>query len=85
VKRQAATPAAELAHIAQVRDQFYPFLRDEAVPVSEANHKRYGVSTTPTMVVLDREGIVRVYHPGMMTAGALEATVKPLLARGRAN
>jgi thiol-disulfide isomerase/thioredoxin len=85
VKRQAATPAAELAHIAQVRDQFYPFLRDEAVPVSEANHKRYGVSTTPTLVVLDREGIVRVYHPGLMTAAALEAALKPLLARGRAN
>jgi thiol-disulfide isomerase/thioredoxin len=81
VKRQPATPEAELAHIGQVRDQFYPFLRDEAVPVSDANHKRYGVSTTPTLVVLDREGIVRLYHPGILGADELEAAIEPLLAR----
>jgi thiol-disulfide isomerase/thioredoxin len=85
VKRQPATPAAELAHIAQVRDQFYPFLRDEAVPVSEANHKQYGVSTTPTLVVLDRQGFVRLYHPGLMDSSELEAVIKPLLAAQRAN
>jgi thiol-disulfide isomerase/thioredoxin len=80
VKRAPATPAAELEYIGQVRDQYYAFLRDEAVPVSEANHKRYGVSTTPTLVVLDRQGIVRLYHPGRMTADELEAVIKPLLA-----
>jgi len=80
LKRAPATAEAELAHIARVRDEFYPFLRSEAVPVSEHNHKLYGVSTTPTMVVLDRKGIVRVYHPGMMTAEELEAAILPLLA-----
>ena len=80
VKRAAATPDAELSHIAQVRDQYYPFLKDEAVPVSEANHKRYGVSTTPTLAVVDRQGIVRLYHPGMMTTEELEAVIRPLLA-----
>jgi thiol-disulfide isomerase/thioredoxin len=85
VKRAPATPDAELAHIRQVRDEFYPFLRAEAVPVSEENHKRYGVSTTPTMVVLDRKGIVRVYHPGMMTAAELEAAIRPLVAAGGAD
>src|SRR5688572_23945314 len=73
VNRAPATPDAELAYIRQVRDEFYPFLQAEAVPVNEENHKRYGVSTTPTLVVLDRQGIVRRYHPGMMTAGELEA------------
>ena len=80
VKRAPATPAAELAYIGQVRDEYYAFLRDEAVPVSEANHKLYGVSTTPTLVVLDRQGIVRLYHPGTMTADELEAVIRPLLA-----
>lgn len=75
-----ATPAAELAYIGQVRNQYYAFLRDEAVPVSDANHKLYGVSTTPTLVVVDRQGIVRLYHPGTMTADELEAVIKPLLA-----
>jgi thiol-disulfide isomerase/thioredoxin len=82
VKRAPATPDAELAHIRQVRDEFYPFLRSEAVPVSEENHKSYGVSTTPTVVVLDRKGIVRMYHPGMMTAQELEAAIRPLVAAG---
>ena len=81
LRRAPASPEAELAYIAQVRDEFYPFLRSEAVPVSEQNHKQYGVSTTPTMVLLDRNGIVRVYHPGMMTADELEAAMKPLLAQ----
>jgi thiol-disulfide isomerase/thioredoxin len=85
VKRAPATPAAELEYIAQIRDQHYAFLRDEAVPVSETNHKRYGVSTTPTLVVLDREGIVRLYHPGTMSADELEAVVAPLLASRKAN
>jgi thiol-disulfide isomerase/thioredoxin len=83
VKRAPATPEAELEHIAQVRDQYYAFLRQESVPVSEANHKLYGVSTTPTLVVLDRQGIVRLYHPGTMTAAQLEAVIEPLLASRR--
>ena len=57
-----------------------PFLRSASVPVTEQNHKLYGVSTTPTLVVLDRQGIVRLYHPGTMTAGELDAVIKPLLA-----
>jgi thioredoxin-related protein len=55
-------------------------LKTEAVPVSDENHKRYGVSTTPTLVVLDRQGVVRSYHPGIMTAQELEAVIMPLLA-----
>jgi hypothetical protein len=37
------------------------------------------------MVVLDRKGIVRVYHPGMMTAAELEAAIRPLVAAGGAD
>jgi thiol-disulfide isomerase/thioredoxin len=75
----AAAPDAELQHIRQVLDATYPFLKTEPVPVSEAIHKRYGVSTTPTVAVVDRDGIVRVYHPGTMSAQALEAEILPLL------
>ena len=85
VKRAPATADAELVHIGQVRDEYYAFLRNEAVPVSEANHRLYGVSTTPTLVVLDRQGIVRLYHPGTMTANQLEAVILPLLAAGAAD
>lgn len=84
-KRAPATPSAELEYIRQVRDEYYAFLRDEAVPVSDANHQSYGVSTTPTLVVLDRPGIVRLYHPGTMTAGELAAVITPLLASRKSN
>jgi peroxiredoxin len=85
VRRKAAGPEEELKYIEQTREATYPFLRDAAVPVNEANHQLYGVSTTPTMVIVDRGGIVRTYHPGGMTLEELEAVVKPLLAAGRTN
>lgn len=84
-KRALAAPAAELEYIRQVRDEYYAFLRNEAVPVSDANHKLYGMSTTPTLVVVDRQGLVRLYHPGTMTAGELETVIAPLLAARSAN
>jgi hypothetical protein len=74
-----ATPDEELRYITQMRDASYPFLRDLPVPVSEANHTRYGVSTTPTLVVLDRNGLVRLYHPGRMTEQELTKVLRPLL------
>ena len=37
-----------------------------SVPLSEQNFKNYGASTTPTLVLVDRQGIVRLYHPGAM-------------------
>jgi len=80
VRRSPTSPDEELRYIAQIRDTFYSFLRDEPVPVSEANHTRYGVSTTPTLVLIDRREVVRLYHPGTMTEEELSAAIEPLLA-----
>ena len=79
VAGKTATPDEELQHIVEVRDTYYGFLRNEPVPLSDVNHKQYGVSTTPTIVLLDRKGIVRVYHPGRMTEEELEAAIRRLL------
>lgn len=79
VRRIPASPDEELRYIAQIRDTSYSFLRDELVPVSEVNHRRYGVSTTPTLVLVDRHGLVRLYHPGNMTKDELSAAIEPLL------
>jgi thioredoxin-related protein len=43
--------------------------------------KRYGVSTTPTLVLVDRDGIVRLYHPGRMQKEELESVVRRVLGR----
>jgi thiol-disulfide isomerase/thioredoxin len=74
-----ASPVDELRYIVEIRDQYYGFLADKLVPVSVANHERYGVSSTPTLVILDRKGLVRQYHPGQMTEAELEAQIRPLL------
>ena len=63
-----ATPDEETKYIVQVRDQYYPWLAKLPVPVSATDHQRYGVSSTPTVVLVDRNGIVRLYHPGRLTA-----------------
>lgn len=74
-----AVADVENRYIAQVRAKSYGFLGENAVPMSEANHLRYGVSTTPTVVVVDRQGIVRAYHPGTMTEAELDPLVRKLL------
>jgi thiol-disulfide isomerase/thioredoxin len=77
----SASADEELRYIVQVRDQYYPFLAGRPVPVTVANHERYGVSSTPTIVIVDRQGLVRLYHPGRMTEEELEAQLQPLLTR----
>jgi thiol-disulfide isomerase/thioredoxin len=76
-----ATPEEEMTYIAQVRDQFYPWLANLPVPVSAADHERYGVSSTPTIVILDRGGTIRKYHPGRMTEEELDREIRPLIDR----
>lgn len=76
---QDATPQQEMAYIEAVRKQFYSDLLDVPAPVSEANFNRYGASTTPTLVLIDRGGIVRLYHPGAMQASELRSELKRYL------
>lgn len=74
-----APPEVERDYIDQVLSSSYPWLRTVPVPLDEANHVTYGVSTTPTIVIVDRDGRVAAYHPGVMTLEALEAAITPLL------
>jgi thiol-disulfide isomerase/thioredoxin len=74
-----APPERELRYIIQTRDTHYSFLRDIPVPVGEANHKAYGADAIPLHVLIDRQGIVRLYHAGRMTEEDLEAAIRKLL------
>jgi len=76
-----AAPAKELPHILHVRDSFYPFLKHEPVPVTDANYKAYGVSSIPMHVLIDRAGVVQLYRPGRMTEAELEASIRAVLDR----
>lgn len=76
-----ATPADERHYIDQVRAAAYPWLPASVVPLDEANHVAYGVSTTPTIVIVDRDGLIQKYHPGVMSEQTLEDAVSPLLTQ----
>jgi thiol-disulfide isomerase/thioredoxin len=69
-----APPAIEQPYIAKVQKQFYGDL-NMSVPLSEDNFKNWGCSTTPTLALIDRAGIVRLYHPGDMSYEDLRAEV----------
>ncbi|MGE3191051.1 MAG: hypothetical protein AB7N90_15325, partial [Vicinamibacterales bacterium] len=76
--REPADAATEMKYIGEVRAEHFGDVR-MSVPVSAEAFTRYGTSTTPTIVLIDREGIVRLYHPGRMTADELEPRVRELL------
>ena len=49
------------------------------MPVSDETLRNYGVSTTPTIVLIDKSGIVRLYHPGAMSFEELAPKIEGLL------
>ncbi len=71
-----ATPDTELAWIERVWQHFYPGLVDSPVPVSKHNFDVYGASTTPTLVLVDRKGLISMYHPGVMPYDELRAAIQ---------
>lgn len=76
---ETASPDVEKRYIDEVRQRFYSVLEGQPIPISEANHRRYGVSSTPTLVLVDRTGIVRLYNPGRLPLEKLEPLVTQLL------
>src|SRR5665213_1276604 len=74
-----APPQVEKPYIEQIRRQFYAPLSDMPAPLSNANFARYGASSTPTLVLVDRRGIVRWYHPGAATERELSVQIEKAL------
>ncbi|MCC7126865.1 MAG: redoxin domain-containing protein [Acidobacteria bacterium] len=78
--RKPADAATELAYIRDVRRESFPWMDESLVPVSGEAFTRYGVSTTPTLVFINRDGTVRLYHPGQMTREAIEPVIRAITA-----
>ena len=78
---ETAGPAEEKRYIEGVRLRYYAGLAGMPVPVSAANFVAYGASTTPTVVLLDGQGIVHLYHPGAMPESELAAQVRSVTTR----
>jgi thiol-disulfide isomerase/thioredoxin len=76
-----ASPSDEVRYIDAVRHRFYSGLLDMPVPISKNNFESYGASTTPTLVLLDREGKVAWYHPGAVPYGELRQEIEKVISR----
>jgi thiol-disulfide isomerase/thioredoxin len=74
-----ATPEVEKPYIEQIRRQFYAPLYDMPAPLSNANFARYGASSTPTLVLVNRKGIVSWFHPGAATERELSSQIERAL------
>jgi thiol-disulfide isomerase/thioredoxin len=76
---QDATRDIETSYIKAIYAQYYAALGNVEVPLSEENFATYGVSTTPTLVLVDARGIVRLYNPGALSYEQLGSKLEPLL------
>ena len=76
-----APPNAEKRYIERIWREFYSALPATPVPLSAANFLVYGASTTPTLVLLDPEGIVRFYHPGAASEAELSSRIQSVLRK----
>jgi thiol-disulfide isomerase/thioredoxin len=74
-----APPAKEKPYIAKIRDQYYGPLKSAPAPLSNAIFEAYGCSTTPTLALVDKQGIVRWYHPGNATEVEMAQRIEALL------
>jgi hypothetical protein len=80
-KIEHPTEAQEDQEITRVWAASYAGLEGAPHPISESMMLRYGVSSTPTLVLIDRQGIVRMYRPTRMTEAELAQRIEALLAR----
>jgi thiol-disulfide isomerase/thioredoxin len=74
-----APPEVETRYIEQVRQTFYTGLIDAPITVNEENFRVWGASTVPTLALVDRNGIVRLYHPGALPYAELRARIASLI------
>ena len=77
---QNATPAEELEYLRGAYQEQFPVPEWMSVPVSQQSFLDFGISTTPTLVIIDREGVVELYNPGTLSYEELSAQVERLLA-----
>lgn len=74
-----ARKPAEKAYIQQIRDRYYSPLAGAGTPLSNAIFEAYGCSSTPTLALIDKQGIVRWYHPGTATEAELIREIEAVL------
>jgi thiol-disulfide isomerase/thioredoxin len=70
----------EREFIDKVFEHYYAAIPQASVPLDSGNFERFGASTTPTIVLVNRAGIVQTYHPGAMDEASLRLAIEAVLA-----
>jgi cytochrome c biogenesis protein CcmG/thiol:disulfide interchange protein DsbE len=71
--------AAEKARVEDVWKTVYADVGAMPIVISTASMERYGGSSTPTFVFIDRTGIVRWYTPTRLTEEALDQAIAKIV------
>lgn len=77
---KTATPAEEKAHVEKIWAEGYADLAGVSIPIETEAMVRYGVSATPTFVLIDRKGIVRWYTPTRLSEAEMSRRIEEVLA-----
>jgi thiol-disulfide isomerase/thioredoxin len=73
----------EKARVDSVWTDLYQAMGPASIPISDESMQRYGGSSTPTFVFVDRRGIVRGYTPTRLTEAELARRIEELLRQLR--
>jgi thiol-disulfide isomerase/thioredoxin len=79
-ENKPATPGEEKAQIEKVWKEFYGMLDGVSAPIDTGTMVTYGVSSNPTLALVDRKGLVRFYTPTRMSEEELSRRIEELLA-----
>ena len=77
---KAVTPAEEKTIIEKAWATTYTGLEGISIPIDTEAMVQYGVSATPTFVLVDRKGIVRLYAPTRLSEAELSKRIEAVLA-----
>jgi len=75
-----ATAEEETARVGKVWKEVYASLDGVPAVIDTETMVRYGVSATPTFVLVDRKGIVRLYTPTRLSEAELSRRIDEVLA-----
>lgn len=79
-QNKPASPEEEKRHMAKVWAETYVGLDGAPITIDTETMIRYGVSATPTFVLIDRKGIVRLYSATRLSEAELSKRIEAVLA-----
>jgi len=79
-ENKPAMPAEEKAWIEKVWNESYGMLGGVSAPIDTETMVRWGVSSNPTLALVDKKGLVRLYTPTRLSEEELSRRIEELLA-----